>query len=179
VKSQGAIEFDRVGKTGVEWATLLGVTSAAVSRWRSGTAKPAQHLRLEIQKHGGPDPQLWDQIPGTKAPKKRRKVKVVKATPAAVSAEADLWLAQLADLRVRIPLAALDVEKETRLLASASKTFQVLGKAAGVGINVTSRAILDSPNWRLLEIKILDALAPWPDALRAVADALDDTRSKP
>jgi len=180
VKSQGAIEFAAVGKTGVEWATTLGVTSAAVSRWLSGGAKPTTNLRQQIHQLGGPHPQLWDQVAGTPTPRKRRKKKApAKATPAAVVTEADHWLEHLRELRVRLSTAQLDVDKELRLLANVGKIFQTLGKLTGVGLTVSVRQIIDSPNWRLLETKILDALAPWPDALRAVADALDDSRGTP
>lgn len=62
------------------------------------------------------------------------------------------------------------------MLANAAKTLAVLGKLTGVGLSISPRQILDSPNWRLIETAIITALKPWPDALRAVAKALDQTR---
>lgn len=47
-----------------------------------------------------------------------------------------------------------------------------LSKLAGG--QITERQILDSPRFRTIERTIIGALSPWPDALRAVGEALKD-----
>jgi hypothetical protein len=93
-----------------------------------------------------------------------------------VIAEADLWLAELEDFRAEIPSLARDSRARAAMLANAAKTLHVLGKLTGVGLSISPRQILDSPNWGVIETAIITALKPWPEALRAVAKALDETR---
>jgi predicted nucleic acid-binding Zn ribbon protein len=179
VQSQGSIEFSKHPRSGVEWASLLGVTTASASRWKAGLVRPSAKLRQLIHANGGPDPKTWDQVVGAAAPTKRKlktKKKRVKATAAAVIDEADLWLAELQDFRNELPTLVSDAKGRASLLANVAKTLLVLGKITGVGLNISPRQILDSPNWRLIEAKIIQALRPWPDALRAVAKALDESR---
>jgi transcriptional regulator with XRE-family HTH domain len=180
VKSQGSSEFERAGKTGAEWARLLGVTPAAVCRWRSGQAKPTAELRTRIHSAGGPSPKAWDQVAGTPPPTKKKgapKRAPQKATPQTVIEEADRWLAELQDFRDELPSLISDAKGRASLLANAAKTLAVLGKLTGVGLSISERQILDSPNWRLIEARIIEALKPWPDALRALGKALDRSRS--
>jgi hypothetical protein len=177
VKSLGSVQFSQIGKSGIEWATLLGVTPAAVSRWKSGINTPTPEIRKQIHSLGGPEPKAWDQIVGTKKPgKKPKKRKPVKATPATVAAEADAWLTEVRAFRDELPTLVSDAPGRARLLADAARTLKVLGQMVGIGMTVSTRQILDSPNWAIIESKLLEALTPWPDALRALARALDDTR---
>ena len=132
-------------------------------------------MRTKIHALGGPEPKAWDQVAGTKTPKKKpKKRQRVKATPEVVVAEADYWLHALQDFRDELPNLVTDASARSRLLADSARTLAVLGKLTGIGLTVSTRQFLDSPNWRQLEAKIIDALSPWPDALRAVANALDD-----
>jgi len=181
VKSQGSVEFSKDPRSGVEWSALLGATTASISRWKAGLVRPSADLRAKIHHAGGPDPKAWDQVVGTPpTPKriKKRSKKRTKATAAAVINEADLWLAELQDFRDELPTLVTDAAKRASLLANAAKTLAVLGKLTGVGLSVSNRQILDSPNWRIIEAKILAALRPWPDAMRAVSKALDDSRGE-
>jgi len=190
VNSKGSLEFSNDHRTGAEWAALLKTAEANVSRWRAGKVRPGAETRKRIHALGGPEPTAWDDQPPTAAPaaphpsrqpkaksppsKKRRKPR--KATAAAVIAEADHWLAELEGFRAEIPTLANDTRGRAALLANAAKTLVMLGKLTGVGLSISERKILDSPNWRILEGKIIKALTPWPDALRAVARAIDATR---
>jgi hypothetical protein len=65
----------------------------------------------------------------------------------------------------------LDIETRVKLLRDLSMITARLGKTAGVGLTLSTRAILASPNWAHVCDRVLGALAPYPDALRAVAEA--------
>jgi hypothetical protein len=83
----------------------------------------------------------------------------------------------LEDFRAELPTLVADPRSRAHLLANAAKTLAVLGKLTGVGLSISPRQILDSPNFRLIETAIITALKPFgAEALRAVAKALDQTR---
>lgn len=190
--SQGSLDFANDHRSGAEWAQLLGTSQANVSRWRAGLLRPGAAVRQRIHAAGGPPADAWDVSVGTQPPPKRQakqaaapppprtkkpKRKPGGATAAAVIAEADLWLAELEDFRAEIPTLARDARARAAMLANAAKTLHVLGKLTGVGLSISPRQILDSPNWRLIETAIIEALKPFgAEPLRAVAKALDQTR---
>ena len=195
MKSRGSFEFNQDHRTGVEWSALLKTAEANVSRWRAGKIRPNAETRKRIHAHGGPEPRAWDEVVGAPStpqptrpyarqpkhqptpppPKKRRKPR--KATTAAVIAEADLWLAELEAFRNELPNLVTDAARRAGLLANAAKTLLAIGKLTGVGLALSQRQILDSPNWRLIEAQIIEALKPFgPDALRAVANAIHKSR---
>jgi transcriptional regulator with XRE-family HTH domain len=175
VKSKGSKEFSALGSTGVDLAKQLGCAVATVSRWKTGEATPEKGYRLKIYKLGGPEPDAWDVLE-TDAKPSRRKKRTTKATPTTVAEEADLWLHAVQDLRDELPKLVKDIAGRARLMREAAGTLNVLGRLTGIGLTVSARQILDSPNFRIIEGKIIAALEPWPDALRAVAEAIDDTR---
>lgn len=190
MQSKGSLDFANDHRSGAEWATALNTSQANVSRWRAGLLRPGPAVRQRIHAVGGPAPEAWDQPVGAAPPPKSRKAKQApppptkpnkrksrKATAAAVIAEADLWLAELEDFRSDIPSLGRDARARAALLANAAKTLHVLGKLTGVGLSISPRQILDSPNWRLIEGAIIEALKPFgPEPLRALAKALDRTR---
>lgn len=65
--------------------------------------------------------------------------------------EADLWLQELEDFRADLPTLVADPRSRAHLLANAAKTLAVLGKLTDVGLSMSMRQILDSPNFRLIE----------------------------
>jgi hypothetical protein len=193
VASQGSLDFANDHRSGAEWAQLLGTSQANVSRWRAGLLRPSPAVRQRIHAAGGPPADAWDVSVGQQPPprrqakqaaarplpkpKKKQRRKPGGATAAAVIAEADLWLAELEDFRAEIPSIARDARARAAMLANAAKTLHVLGKLTGVGLSISPRQILDSPNWRLIEAAIIQALKPFgAEPLRAVAKALDQTR---
>lgn len=193
MNSKGSLALNNDHRSGAEWAALLSTSEANVSRWRAGKFKPGAAVRQLIAANGGPAPDAWDESPTaaplatparpsrpTKAkpppPKPRRKPR--KATASAVITEADHWLAELEAFRAELPSLVSDARSRANLIANAAKTLHVLGKLTGVGLSISPRQILDSPNWRLIEARIIEALKPFgPEPLRAVGKALDHSRS--
>ena len=175
MKSKGSKEFSALGTTGTDLAKQLGCAVATVSRWKNGEATPDKPYRLKIYKLFGIEPDAWDELDSPSKPTRKKK-RTTKATPATVAAEADHWLHAVQDLRDELPKLAKDIAGRARLMREAAGTLSVLGRLTGIGLTVSARQILDSPNFRIIEGKIIQALEPWPDALRAVAAAIDDTR---
>jgi len=98
------------------------------------------------------------------------------ATPALVESQADYLLSELRtlerDLRETPPT---DLQERLANLSQCAKITLALGRMTGVGITVSMRRILASPNWLILEEIIKRALHPHPNAGRAVAAALRDS----
>ena len=175
MKSKGSKEFSALGSSGVDLAKQLGCAVATISRWKNGEATPEKPWRLKIFKLGGPEPDAWDEVDTPTKPARKKK-RTAKATPASVAAEADLWLHAVQDLRDELPKLVKDPQGRARITREAAGTLAVLGRLTGIGLTVSARQILDSPNFRIIEGRIIQALEPWPEALRAVARAIDDTR---
>lgn len=175
MKSKGSKEFSALGTTGADLAKQLGCAVATVSRWKNGEATPEKAYRLKIHKLWGVDPDAWDQLDSAAKPRRKKK-RTTKASAASVAAEADLWLHAVQDLRDELPKLVKDPAGRARITREAAGTLAILGRLTGIGLTVSARQILDSPNFRIIEGKIIQALEPWPDALRAVAAAIDDSR---
>jgi hypothetical protein len=87
-------------------------------------------------------------------------------------------LAQALTARVRVSMAQLDqlvsdgsVVESSRVYERLSRTLVSLGKFSGVGLS--KREILMSPHFVEIVRVITGAIEPWPDALRAAAQALE------
>lgn len=159
----------------------LRCSVATANAWKAGRRKPNDKARQRIW-------ELWQIAPGA-FDRDQEPVKVTpgalavvpgSATPEAVISEADLMLAELRQLQRALAAGEGGETAQARLdcLAQAARILTTLGKLTGVGLTVTTRQILSSPNWRLIEDTLTDALHDHPEALLALADALEGLRNE-
>lgn len=84
----------------------------------------------------------------------------------------------LAVVEQLIQQAATDEEASYRdraaLITSAKGSLELLGRLTGEIGPAAEILVIDSPRWKRIEAKIAAALAPYPEAARAVAKALED-----
>lgn len=150
----------------------------AVRTWLNGESTPAPAKQREIEDGGGPPCSWWKETVGPAEPTAPAPAAVVvagAATPAAVASEADGLLADVQRLRKWVSeQEGGDTAEQIRHLGELSRMLTALSKLRGV--LMSERQILESPHWLTLEARIIDALSPWPDALRAMADTLDAAR---
>lgn len=172
MKSIGSESFKSLGGSIAEWVARTGKSPTAIKAYRSGAYRPPPETRAVIASRGGPAPEEWDR-PATTVdrPTPRAAPVEVKASKESTVRLADRLTAQ-AQANAEAIEGVEDVATRTRLLEQHARTVAVLGRLTGVGLTVSARQILASPDWRLIEDRIIEGLEPWPDAMRAVADAI-------
>lgn len=151
--------------------------NAAVYAWIRGNYAPDAAKRMRIHDDGGPEPAWWDEpAPGGEAKAiGAPSVAAGAATPGAIASEADKLLADVQAHREYVSaLEGGDPGEKLSHLERLAKMLGVLSKMRGVMMN--ERQILGSPHWLNVEAALTKALTPWPDAMRAVADALEALR---
>jgi hypothetical protein len=187
MRSRGSVEFAALGRTLKWWETELstrGVKAAlsTIGAWKTGDRSPPEGARNAIaaiatQLKKPVPPVWWDEPIPESAAALIAAVPVQPATPELVASEADELLAQIRTVRARLvndPLG--DPNIQARQLAQLAAAASQLGKLTAVGLVLSERQILSSPNWTRIEDAIVSALSPWPDAMRAVADSLNQLR---
>lgn len=178
VRSLGAKSFVRaIGGCGQsEAARRMGVTQAAVSKWCSGECLPNAERRALIAKTFGVEESEWDQfiVPQEKSAKlvvgqTRRSVR--EDVPM-VQALALTLLKEVAEDHLATP-----AEKAANLL-KISQVLLHVGKITGETSTITEGVIIKLPPFRSLTKKLFVALAPWPDAVKAVMDRLAEIEAE-
>lgn len=163
-----------------EKALRYSVTLPTISRWGNGTRTPADDaIKRQIEADGGPLVCEWDEMPAVVATRPAPPAAASSdATPDAVTAEANRLLTMVRQANDDANTED-DIVRRVAAFASCATIMQRLGRLVGAGHAVTERQILDSPHMRIINDRIVTALEPWPDALAAVAAALESTSAQP
>ena len=149
----------------------FGVAERTVMSWRTGTRSPADDKRRAIHAAGGPAPSAWDEPAdlGAGAVFGLTAAPVAgSATPEAVVTLADEELARVREFASALEREALPVRDRVMLHAKLSDMIIGLGKLTGASI-VNERQVVMSPVFGNLMREAAQALAPWPEACRALA----------
>jgi len=170
MRSRGSLELRKLG-TGKEIAQKTGKTEGYISRILSGRQDPSQGFK-EIAADLGIPIEAWNET--IIDPEIRN--------PAAPDAPAPVPTADnVRELTGRLMRTAQELEAEIAQEASVYERMRYLEKLAGITVDlgkltgasiVNARMLLMSPGWAQVSEVITKALEPWPDAMRAVAEAL-------
>jgi hypothetical protein len=168
--------------TQAEKAAKWGVSVASISRWENGLQMPRDTAILAaIEAAGGPSPWEWEVMPDAAKPATPPAAPPAYSGPAtadSVQREASRLLAMVQSGMTEAA-AEPDLSRRMRILSDGANIVRQLGRVVGAGHVVTERQILESPIWRLLCERIINALAPWPDAIAAMAAAIEGTSAQP
>jgi transcriptional regulator with XRE-family HTH domain len=166
--TDGARALKRSGKTGAELARLCGVSAQLVSLWLKGKKRPGPEHRARLEALGLALADQWE-----KDSSKRRKAHsspaMAHAAPATALDTRSELVEQVGRLRRLIgeglsPAASVQVER------ALGQALVALSKIDGT--TITELTIVRHPAHRRVMAVILAALEPYPEAMRAVADAL-------
>jgi transcriptional regulator with XRE-family HTH domain len=169
--SAGARALARFGADQTEMAERLKISQPSLSKLLRGLRGPSDALKARILKQYGVD---WD-APPPPAPKRRPKAATVRHAVSSdpVQAEAVDMLATVRALQTEVQENEnLYPEKKAKILASCAATLASLGRLTGESLVMTEGKIVRTPQFKRIVSYLEDALAPWPDALQAVTDAL-------
>lgn len=166
--TEGAEALRGAGSIG-ELTSKLGVDRRTVSAWRAGAKLPNPASRELMQRELAIPLSAWERRAAEPAAAAPAPPPQVEERPAAGSAE-DRLRAQLERLRQQRQAATgrtlVDLE---RLELAASRAL-----ARAEGVELDGRRIVRSRAWESIEVVIVRALEPWPQALAAVATALQE-----
>lgn len=164
-RNAGAIALKRLGKREVTIAKELGVSQSTVHRWIDGSRKPAKAQRKKILQKYGIAVDLWDSEPPKRGRPKKEK-----------SPESGRELALRMRAMIGDSLDDISVDpspdERVQVIERCARALVSLGKVTGESTELTMAMVLASPIWRRIEDVFVAALEPWPEAARAIADAL-------
>lgn len=188
MRSRGSVAYRAVGGNTAAHAEHCGVSTSTVVAWRNGHRRPGtKQQRTLIRSIPGCEhieQAWWDQPPpqvdfaASASPGAAPSAPLEHATPEAVIAEADKLLDYARKLQAEAmsPGALEGVADRARVLATLSSVVVDLGRLTGVGIKLSMRQILASPDWNIIENAIVEALEQWPEAMRAVAAKFEELK---
>lgn len=183
MRSRWSVAFSKMSGSLRDWSDRTGHSVQSISAWRCGDRRPNDAVLQKIEDMGGP-PKDWIDEP-IAPPGIRQLTKAspppAEATSDDTASEAAKLLGHIRDLEgaLRDPeqIGEMDLPQRIRCTTQLAQTIVSLG--AITGIKLTERMILSSPLWGALLERILAALTPWPDALRAVAKTLEASEKDP
>lgn len=176
------MEFARMPGGVVAKGQRFGVSKSSVSNWCRGDTQPNDAIKERIFEAGGPDPAAWDEVwkPGEGAgdvelPSDEELGAPPAADQASVAEAAAFQLAQIQKLQRELaaPGGMADMRPDERVRLQLQVSDAIGKLAAFTGVKLTHRMILASPLWHELIGVITVALEPYPEALKAVAEAVD------
>ena len=137
--------------------------AAKVMRFdRTALTRPVPPLAFSSEPGSRPEPK-----PPAESPAEASEV----ATPVSALAEADILMGAIRKLRTDLSSTQMDLGTQVTLLQKLSSMVIALGRLTGDGLT-SPRQIVRSPIWGAIERAMVEALEPWPDAGRAVAQKL-------
>jgi len=181
-RSRGAFLLAQVGERQKEIADRVGCNRVEISYYASGERKPGAVNRRKFASLFAIPFESWDEPIEETAP-----AVVVEAPPAALP-----WLASGAPTRALEAYALrLQGELDTLLktvlanptgtprekmqaISAAAETMKRLGYITGETLEIPPSKLRRLPMWRRMEDLIVHTLEPWPDAMRALAEAFNN-----
>ena len=102
--------------------------------------------------------------------------------PPAVDAWGDTVRARAAKLQAMVDKLLLELDTDpdstprerSKVMHSAAQTLGLIGRITGESQDLPEAKLLKLPALRRVQDRIVEALSPWPDALRAVGEALQE-----
>jgi hypothetical protein len=156
----------------------LKVTRSAVAHWCRGARKPTDEQRVALKKEWGIPLRSWEiygaieEKPNgeSKPPRRREAPPEFFAMTTAQTAERLRRNAQQLLFDGEDP--DVPAAERRRLLEGAATLLEKVGKLTGESQAITASKVYRSPVWQRIQAAIEKALEPFPQAMRAVGEAL-------
>jgi transcriptional regulator with XRE-family HTH domain len=161
-------------------AAKVGCGSATVSRWRAGELRPAPAMRTALFEAYGIPLRSWDVVPGAQLEGVRAPARppLPPADPndASVSEKSTLAdvLLLIASIREAAAQPDLVADERRKLMVDERQALALRHKLEQDAEELEERIVKGHPSWRRIQVTLVKALGPFPQAARAVAAALAD-----
>lgn len=178
MRSKGSAEFSRLPGGVVKVSERLGAggSKSNVSKWRLGESLPPANMRERIFELWGIGPDAWDEpveISAAVAPV------AGEVTAEHTASAAALILATVQAMHTELNAGGSDLDIKQRSAIAANLVAMVDKLGHHTGIKLTARQILGAPIFIEICARLVAALEPWPDAMLAAADAIEELEAKP
>lgn len=181
-RTHGALLLARKGLKQAEIASRIGCSQAVVCLWLSGGRVPQLEHRAALKRAYGIPTVAWKQEPPATDPVKKKKPSTVPPD-ADDAVDDDVEIAQLAKIYRRSLVTVSKKLEEGRskmtsdeildALEKATRIIKSLSALTGEGQEVNEAKIMRLPAYQRVREATMRSLAPWPDALKAVIEALE------
>lgn len=175
-RSAGSVALQRLGERQVDIAERVQVDQSLVARWGTGERTPTPAQRKLLRTELGIPIGAWDKPP--QAAPSIPPTKEVKSTPLnGVSFRTETQ--RLYDETIRLRERAEYYRDRNndkmylKVLREAAVQQTLLGRLLGVTTQISEERIVRTPAFRNVVDRILSAVAPWPEALRAIIETLE------
>lgn len=197
--NRGSVALKKCGESPEQIARRTGAKITIVRDWLSGRRKPGREWRDRLQGLYGLELDAWDfpiefEPPAavglldalqSKAPVAQQERAPDCTGPGPGSSPgggstpttAGEQVRELVD-QVRRHRALVDadpvvtLDEKAKILGRCAQTLALVYKLTGEASDISEAKILKSPAWGRISAAIEAALVPWPDAMRAVGEAL-------
>lgn len=180
--------FRRLTDAGETIAAKVGCSKTSVSLYRNARVVPNDDTKARIEAvYGIPFADWLRPLSSLASPLAALETRLPpeakqdggSLSHTGVTAEAlEMASAMLSEARALSAAVQSDPEatpgERARVLSSCMSTVTAAGKLLGLTAEIDERKIRKTPAWRRIEDRIVEALRPWPAALRALAEALGE-----
>lgn len=174
MRSKGSIALQSLG-TVTEVAQLTGKSVSYISYVMSGRKEPSKAFKeICAELPGGPSLESWSETVVDPEIKRLPSDEPLEPpTPDGVRDMAAQLMRSAQELQAAIEQEGSAYER-IRYLEKLTGIVVDLGKLTGATI-INERMLKNSPGWKATQALILSTLEPWPDAMRALATALEES----
>ncbi|HYG67928.1 MAG TPA: hypothetical protein VD838_09720 [Anaeromyxobacteraceae bacterium] len=147
-----------------------------VKRWRDGSRQPESEQRRHLKRAYGIPLEAWDCAPAKEDAKELDGDEVDQGgalaaeVPASSAAHFLELMQEVRAARTGTNLAPLERLRAIEREGSLRTQYE---RARGADLAIEERIVREHPHWHRFEEVVLKALAPWPDAARAVVEAIE------
>lgn len=171
--SRGSVLLRRLGRERSSVVAACNVSGPAVSQWGSGATKPSPAQRAILHAEFGIPVEAWDEpAVSVLAPSEPQNAPVAPEPGGALDLDTTIAELEKAVRRTMGNLASAGTPgEEAKVMASCATTLAQLAKLRGDD-QVTLRKFYRSKDWARIVAAHARALAPFPEAERALANEL-------
>jgi transcriptional regulator with XRE-family HTH domain len=180
-QSEGQRQLRALTHSAGELAERIGVSRQTVNYWRTGQKTPGPEMRAAIERATAIPAQSWERTPVDRPSPRPAKAPLPSAPlPPVTLSGRPSTLDEVTQL-----LGDLDADAEGDILPSElarirdtkTKALALKARIEAQDALFEAAAITKHASWKRLRATMLDALRPFPDAARAVADALQQANA--
>lgn len=173
MRTSGALQFARRVSNQSEFAKKIGVQQGTVSKWANGDMVPTIEFRAIIFRELEIPETDWDVYPELQAKAPANEPIRARRRPVREIAEDLESFVTSVMRRVQDDRMATPVE-QAKVAATLAQSLMLLGRISGETSQMTEAAILKLPTFRRVMKDLLDALTPWPEAMKAIVDKMGE-----
>lgn len=186
--TRGSVALRNCGKTAKQIAQETGIVYSVVQNHREAHRKPQPKARALYEQRFGIDPIWWDQD----APAKPSSILIhnlaqvasenlqasdpvpLVQTARAVESEAEALIRDARKLREQAQAdPILNLTDKSQVMVRCGNALAAAYKITGENAHISESKLLKSAAWQRVKSALLDALRPFPKALRAAGAALE------